>query len=109
MRDEAGVSSYELARRAGVSQPTVMNWERRERAGTITLASLRRAAEALDCDFSCAMSHRKPVAQSDVNKGASKGRAQRNRKAPKTIPPREAALVTLQQRVQSMDPNSIWE
>lgn len=51
-REAIGWSMGELARRAGVSQPTVANWERREQAGRITLATLERAAEVLGADFS---------------------------------------------------------
>jgi transcriptional regulator with XRE-family HTH domain len=55
LREAAGWSMAELARRAGVSQPTVANWEKRERDGRITIATLRRAAAALDADLSYAM------------------------------------------------------
>ncbi|HMP72238.1 MAG TPA: helix-turn-helix domain-containing protein [Kiritimatiellia bacterium] len=79
-RDALGVSSYELARRAGVSQPTVINWERRERARTITLASLERAAAALDCDVRIDFIPRSPQPQK-----------------PSSPPP-----------VRTIDPNAIW-
>lgn len=103
LRDQAGISSYELARRAGVSQPTVINWERRERGGTITLASLRRAAEALDADFTYLLGLRNPAPQKAV---AAKPRKRKGKKAPP--PRRPSALVTSQQKP-SVDPNSIWE
>jgi len=102
-RDAAGISSYELARRAGVSQPTVINWERRERGGTITLASLRRAAEALDADFTYLLALRNPPRKETA---AVKPRKRTRKKAPP--PSRPSALVTTQQRP-SVDPNSIWE
>lgn len=41
----------ELGRRMGVSQSTVVDIERNEEAGTVRLDTLRRAADALDCDL----------------------------------------------------------
>jgi predicted DNA-binding mobile mystery protein A len=49
MRDVLGISSYQLARRIGVSQTRVMQYEGAEGDGSIRLATLRRAAEAMGC------------------------------------------------------------
>ena len=51
IRDALGMSSTELAARMGVSQQTVPNLERSELHDTIKLETLRRAADALDCDL----------------------------------------------------------
>lgn len=51
IRDALGMSSTELAARMGVSQQTVPDLERSELQDTIKLATLRRAADALDCDL----------------------------------------------------------
>jgi len=45
------MSSAELAKRMGVSQSTVADLERSEERASIGIDSLRRAAEALDCDL----------------------------------------------------------
>lgn len=45
------MSSTELAARMGVSQQTVPDLERSELRNTIKLETLRRAADALDCDL----------------------------------------------------------
>lgn len=50
-REILGLSAQQLAQRMGVSQPTVAKMEQSEARGSITLASLRRAAEAMDCRF----------------------------------------------------------
>lgn len=50
-REILGLSAQMLARRMGVSQPTVAKMEQSEARGSITLASLRRAAEAMGCRF----------------------------------------------------------
>ena len=43
--------STELARRMGLAQSRIVRMERAEANGTIQLDTLRRAADALDCDF----------------------------------------------------------
>lgn len=49
LRDALGMSAAELGRRMGVSGATVGEIEANEREGGVRLATLRRAAEALDC------------------------------------------------------------
>lgn len=51
IRDALGMSSAELGERLGVSQQTVAEFEKSEQHGTIKLDTLRRAADALDCDL----------------------------------------------------------
>jgi len=51
IRDALGMSSTELAARIGVSQQSVSQMEHSEVQDTITLGTLRRAANALDCDL----------------------------------------------------------
>lgn len=50
-RELLGLSTTEVAHRLGVSQSTVVRLEQSEAADTITLASLRKAAEALGCEL----------------------------------------------------------
>jgi predicted DNA-binding mobile mystery protein A len=45
------MSAEQLARRMGVTKRTLLSLEERERAGTATIATLRRAAKALNCDL----------------------------------------------------------
>lgn len=49
VRDALGMTTAQLASRMGVSQPRVSTIEKGETHDTITLATLRQAAEALDC------------------------------------------------------------
>lgn len=49
IRDALGMTSVQLAARMGVSQPRVTDIERREGQDAVTLSTLRKAAEALDC------------------------------------------------------------
>ena len=49
VRDALGMTTAQFARRLGVSQPRVVAIEKAEISKAITLKSLERAAEALDC------------------------------------------------------------
>lgn len=49
IRYALGMSTSDVARRAGVTGPAVTQAERSEREGTIRIATLRRFAEAMDC------------------------------------------------------------
>ncbi len=49
IRSALGMTTVQMARRMGVRQPSVIAYERSEAHGGIELATLRRAAEALNC------------------------------------------------------------
>lgn len=49
IRDALGITTRQYAARLGVSQPYASRLEKGEMGETITLETLRRAAEALDC------------------------------------------------------------
>jgi predicted DNA-binding mobile mystery protein A len=51
IRQALGMTTMQLARRMGVRQPTIVNIEQSESADRIQLGTLRRAAEALDCEL----------------------------------------------------------
>lgn len=51
MREALGMTMGQLAERLGVSQPRISALEQNEASGTITMESLERAANALDCDL----------------------------------------------------------
>lgn len=51
VKEALGMSSKQLAARLKVSPPRITVLEKSEMDETVTLASLRRAAEALDCAF----------------------------------------------------------
>lgn len=51
MREALGMTMGQLAKRLGVSQPRISVLEQNEASGHITMESLERAANALDCDF----------------------------------------------------------
>ncbi|HVY34095.1 MAG TPA: mobile mystery protein A [Caulobacteraceae bacterium] len=49
VRDALGMTTAQFARRMGVKQPRIIELEKGEARGAITLQSLERAAKALDC------------------------------------------------------------
>ena len=51
IREALGMTTAQLAKRMGVSQPRVVTLEKAEARGAITLDSLERAARALDCQL----------------------------------------------------------
>ncbi len=51
VRDALGMSTRQLAARMNVAQPSVVQLEQSEASGTIQLATLRRAADAMNCDL----------------------------------------------------------
>lgn len=63
LREVMGMSAAYLAKRLGVVPSTVLRLEASEADDTITLASLRRMAEALDCELQYALVPRKSIAQ----------------------------------------------
>ena len=61
IREALGMTTAQLARRIGVSQPRAVAIEQAEKTGSITLDSLERAARALDCELVYALVPRKPL------------------------------------------------
>jgi len=61
VRDALGMTTSQFARRLGVSQPRVIELEKSEISGTVTLKTLQRAAEALDCTFVYALIPARPL------------------------------------------------
>ena len=61
IRDAFGMTAGQLGARMGVTQPTVQKLERSEQEDTIQLSSLRRVAEALDCELVYVFLPREPL------------------------------------------------
>lgn len=51
IREALGLTTVQLAQRLGVTRQSVVDLERREMEGSVTIAALTRAAHALDCDL----------------------------------------------------------
>ncbi len=63
IRQGLGMSAAQLAERMGVSQPRIIALEHSEAAGAITLKTLQRAAEALNCTVIYALVPKEPLEQ----------------------------------------------
>jgi predicted DNA-binding mobile mystery protein A len=61
IRDALGMTSAQLARRLSVSQPRIIELEKSEASGTVTLNTLQRAAEGLGCRLVYALIPEKPL------------------------------------------------
>jgi predicted DNA-binding mobile mystery protein A len=61
IRESLGMTQLQLARRLGITDVTVSEMERSEAEETIQLATLRRAANALECDLVYAFVPREPL------------------------------------------------
>lgn len=63
IRNALGMGSAALAKRVGVTDSAVRKFEEAEAADAITLGSLRKLGQALDCELHYALVPRKPLAQ----------------------------------------------
>ena len=63
IRQALGMSKTQLARRVNVARQSLDELESNELKGTITLASLRNAADGLGCDLHYVLVPRKPLEQ----------------------------------------------
>lgn len=61
IRTALGMSQTDLARRLGVRPSSIAKMESSERAGTIRMETLRRAADSLECDLVIALVPRSPL------------------------------------------------
>lgn len=70
IREALGMTTGQLAKRLGVHQPRVVELERGEATGNITIKSLERAAEALGCRLVYILVPEEPLADT-IRKRAS--------------------------------------
>lgn len=61
IREALGMRADDLAERMGVSQPSLTRLESNERSGSVRLDTLRRAADALECDIVYALVPRRSL------------------------------------------------
>jgi len=62
IRDALGMTTAQLGKRLGVSQPRIVELEQSEVSGSVTLNTLQRAAEALGCRLVYALVPERPLA-----------------------------------------------
>jgi len=76
IREALGMTATHLACRLGVTTSTVTRLETSEADDTITLASLRRAAEAMGCELHYALVPKKSLTETLESRAASLARKQ---------------------------------
>ena len=76
IREALGMSGKQLGERLKVSQPRVVQMEKDELSGALTLKTMRQAAEAMDCQFVYAIIPRTSL-EGTVRKQAMKVAAKR--------------------------------
>jgi len=79
IRTALGMSAAQLGRRLGVSQQEAANLERREKNGTITIATLGRAAESLGCELRILLVPKTSLEETVRRQATEKASAERNR------------------------------
>lgn len=63
IRDALGMTTTQFARRLEVSQPRIVELEKSEQGGSVTLNTLQRAAEALGCRLVYILVPERPLAE----------------------------------------------
>ena len=61
IREALGITSAQLGKRMGVSQPRILEIEKSEKSGSITLDTLERAANKMDCKLVYALVPKNPL------------------------------------------------
>lgn len=93
IREALGITTRQFARRVGLANSTVVEAEKGEAAGTISIAQLRRLADALDCDVRYVLVPRASL--------ATKVDTQAERKARERVAPLAHSMALEQQRAGS--------
>lgn len=75
MRAVLGLTLQDLAKRAGISKPTTAQSERREAEGKVTLETLKKMANAMECDLFYAFVPRKKIGSILMDQAIQKARS----------------------------------
>jgi predicted DNA-binding mobile mystery protein A len=79
IREALGMTMAQLGKRLGISPQSLRNLEERERKGTISVAKLREAAEAMDCELKIAFVPRSSLEATVQAQAARRATEQRDR------------------------------
>lgn len=74
IREALGMTTAQMARHLGVSQPRISAMEKGEVRGALTLESLEKAAHALDCRLVYALVPREPLSETVKRRAEEKAR-----------------------------------
>ena len=79
IRESLGMTMAQLGKRLRISPQSLKGLEDRERKETISIAKLRQAAEAMDCELKIALVPRTSLDETMRRQAAAKAREQRER------------------------------
>jgi predicted DNA-binding mobile mystery protein A len=117
IRDALGMTTTQYARRLGVSQPRIIELEKSEQNGNVTLNTLQRAAEALGCRLVYVLVPEHPLAEV-VNKRAeliaerqSQAVEQTMRLEDQAVHDKQAARALRRQMIEELlsHPRRLWD
>lgn len=91
IRNALGMTARQLASRLGVAQQAVARIEKDELTGSVTIKTMRRIAECLDCEFVCGFVPRSSL-ESTIRKQAWKLASKRLARASQTMALEDQAL-----------------
>lgn len=74
MRSALGLTLSELSERVGISAPTIAQSERREAEGKVTISTLKKIAEAMDCELVYSFIPKKEIRELILDKAREKAR-----------------------------------
>lgn len=118
IREAIGMTTRQLASRIGITQPTLTYLEQAEAKGSITMESLERAANALDCDLAYILIPRGGGLQKIVEEQALKAARQKLKSTKHTMAlekqsvdndDEQEQIIRIAKSLAEKSDSSIWE
>lgn len=117
IRDALGMTTAQYAKRLGVSQPRIVELEKSEQGGSVTLNTLQRAAEALGCRLVYVLVPERPLAEvvtkraAEVAERQSRAIEQTMRLEDQAVEDNQAARALREQAIEDLlkRPARLWD
>ncbi|MGY8678552.1 mobile mystery protein A [Bradyrhizobium sp. UFLA05-153] len=117
IRDALGMTTAQYAKRLGVSQPRIVELEKSEQSGSLTLNTLQRAAEALGCRLVYVLVPERPLAEvvskraAEIAERQSRAIEQTMRLEDQAVEDNRAAQVLREQVIEDLlkRPARLWD
>ena len=116
IRQALGMNQAQLAKRMGIARPSLVQLEGNEIRDAATLASLRRAADALGCDLQYVLIPREPLAEMVADQARNRarkklGRVNQSQALEASAMPSDAlaaAVADLANELEIQRPSDLW-
>lgn len=117
IRDALGMTTAQYAKRLGVSQPRIVELEKSEQGGSVTLNTLQRAAEALGCRLVYVLVPERPLAEvvtkraAEIAERQSRAIEQTMRLEDQAVEDNQAARALREQAIEDLlkRPARLWD